>query len=112
MLGYWNRPDEEKDAFRGSGSFRRSREFDYDGYVWLHGRADEVMNAGAIACLRRRWNAVSSPIRTSPTRPSRTSGRDPAQLSSRLMSSCAMVALSAKPKFLPLRAASGELQAS
>jgi len=47
MLGYWNRPDEEKDAFRGewfvSGDLV---EFAYDGYVWLHGRADEVMNAG------------------------------------------------------------------
>ena len=47
MLGYWNRPDEEKEAFRGewfvSGDLV---EFDADGYVWLHGRVDEVMNAG------------------------------------------------------------------
>jgi acyl-coenzyme A synthetase/AMP-(fatty) acid ligase len=47
MLGYWNRPDEEKEALRGewfvSGDLV---EIDADGYVWLHGRADEVMNAG------------------------------------------------------------------
>jgi len=47
MLGYWNRPDEEKEALRGewfvSGDLV---EIDADGYVWLHGRADKVMNAG------------------------------------------------------------------
>jgi acyl-coenzyme A synthetase/AMP-(fatty) acid ligase len=47
MLGYWNRPDEEKEALRGewfvSGDLV---EIDAEGYVWLHGRADEVMNAG------------------------------------------------------------------
>lgn len=47
MLGYWNRPDEERDAFRGdwfvSGDLV---EFDAEGYVHLHGRADEIMNAG------------------------------------------------------------------
>ncbi|WP_159729553.1 acyl-CoA synthetase [Methylosinus sp. Ce-a6] len=46
MLRYWNRPEEEKEAFRGdwfvSGDLV---EFDADGYVWHHGRADEVMNA-------------------------------------------------------------------
>jgi acyl-coenzyme A synthetase/AMP-(fatty) acid ligase len=47
MLGYWNRSEEEREAFRGdwfvSGDLV---EFDADGYVWHHGRADEVMNAG------------------------------------------------------------------
>ncbi len=47
MLRYWNRPEEEAEAFRGdwfvSGDLV---EFDADGYVWHHGRADEVMNAG------------------------------------------------------------------
>jgi acyl-coenzyme A synthetase/AMP-(fatty) acid ligase len=47
MLGYWNRPEEEREAFRGdwfvSGDLV---EFDADGYMWRHGRADEVMNAG------------------------------------------------------------------
>jgi len=36
-------------------------EFDYDGYVWLHGRADEVMNAGGYRVSPAEWNAVSSP---------------------------------------------------
>jgi acyl-coenzyme A synthetase/AMP-(fatty) acid ligase len=47
MLGYWNRPDEEREALRGewfvSGDLV---EIDAEGYVWLHGRADDVMNAG------------------------------------------------------------------
>lgn len=47
MLRYWNRPEEERDAFRGewfvSGDLV---EFDADGYMWRHGRVDEVMNAG------------------------------------------------------------------
>jgi acyl-coenzyme A synthetase/AMP-(fatty) acid ligase len=47
MLRYWNRSEEEADAYRGdwfvSGDLV---EFDADGYVWHHGRADEVMNAG------------------------------------------------------------------
>lgn len=46
MLGYWNRPEEEREAFRGdwfvSGDLVS---FDADGYVWHHGRADEIMNA-------------------------------------------------------------------
>jgi acyl-coenzyme A synthetase/AMP-(fatty) acid ligase len=45
MLRYWNRPEEEE-AFRGewfvSGDLV---EIDADGYVWHHGRRDEVMNA-------------------------------------------------------------------
>lgn len=49
MLGYWNRPEEERAAFRGdwfvSGDLV---EFDADGYMWRHGRADEVMNAGGF----------------------------------------------------------------
>ena len=47
MLGYWNRGEEEAQARRGewfvSGDLV---DFDADGYVHLHGRADEVMNAG------------------------------------------------------------------
>jgi acyl-coenzyme A synthetase/AMP-(fatty) acid ligase len=46
MLRYWNRPEEEQDAFRGewfvSGDLV---EIDADGYVWHHGRRDEIMNA-------------------------------------------------------------------
>jgi acyl-coenzyme A synthetase/AMP-(fatty) acid ligase len=47
MLGYWRRPDEDGAVFRGawfvSGDLVA---FDEDGYVWFHGRADDVMNAG------------------------------------------------------------------
>jgi acyl-coenzyme A synthetase/AMP-(fatty) acid ligase len=46
MLRYWNRPEEERDAFRGewfvSGDLV---EVDAEGYVWHHGRRDEIMNA-------------------------------------------------------------------
>lgn len=46
MLGYWRRPDEETDAFRGdwfvSGDLVS---IDADGYIRHHGRADDVMNA-------------------------------------------------------------------
>jgi len=49
MLGYWKREEEERQAFRGewfvSGDLV---EFDEDGYMWRHGRADEVMNAGGF----------------------------------------------------------------
>jgi acyl-coenzyme A synthetase/AMP-(fatty) acid ligase len=49
MLGYWNRPAEERDAYRGewfvSGDLVS---FDADGYMWRHGRTDELMNAGGF----------------------------------------------------------------
>jgi acyl-coenzyme A synthetase/AMP-(fatty) acid ligase len=47
MLGYWRRPEEEKQVFRDdwfAGGDLAS--FDADGYLWHHGRADDVMNAG------------------------------------------------------------------
>lgn len=46
MLGYWRRPEEEEDVYRGewfTGGDLAS--FDADGYLWFHGRADDVMNA-------------------------------------------------------------------
>ncbi|HEX6959819.1 MAG TPA: AMP-binding protein [Ferrovibrio sp.] len=46
MLGYWNRPDEEALVFRGEwfcGGDLAS--IDADGYVWHHGRNNDVMNA-------------------------------------------------------------------
>ena len=49
MLGYWWRPDEERQAFRGdwfAGGDLAA--FDQDGYVWYHGRADDMMNAGGF----------------------------------------------------------------
>ena len=46
MLGYWNRPEEEAAMFRGgwflTGDMGR---MDEDGYVWLAGRSDDMMNA-------------------------------------------------------------------
>lgn len=46
MLGYWNRPEEEAEVLRGdwfTGGDLAS--IDADGYVWYHGRNDDVMNA-------------------------------------------------------------------
>jgi acyl-coenzyme A synthetase/AMP-(fatty) acid ligase len=46
MLGYWNRPEEEAEVFRGDwfvgGDLCR---FDEDGYLWYEGRHDDLMNA-------------------------------------------------------------------
>lgn len=46
MLGYWHRPEEEALVYRGDwfcGGDLAS--LDTDGYVWHHGRNDDVMNA-------------------------------------------------------------------
>lgn len=46
MLGYWNRPEEEAEIYRGDwfvGGDLAS--IDSDGCVWHHGRNDDVMNA-------------------------------------------------------------------
>jgi len=46
MLGYWHRPDEEAAVYRGewfTGGDRAS--MDADGYVWFHGRADDVIKS-------------------------------------------------------------------
>jgi acyl-coenzyme A synthetase/AMP-(fatty) acid ligase len=46
MLGYWHRPEEEALVYRGEwfcGGDLAS--LDEDGYVWHHGRNDDVMNA-------------------------------------------------------------------
>ena len=46
MLGYSNRPEEEAAAFRGEWFIGGDlAEFDEDGFVWHHGRNDDVMNA-------------------------------------------------------------------
>jgi len=46
MLGYWKRPDEEALVYRGEwfcgGDLAN---LDADGYVWHHGRNDDIMNA-------------------------------------------------------------------
>ncbi|MEZ4554031.1 MAG: AMP-binding protein [Dehalococcoidia bacterium] len=46
MLGYWRRPEEERAVLRGEwfvGGDRAS--LDEDGYVWFHGRADDVIKS-------------------------------------------------------------------
>jgi len=46
MLGYWSRPEAEAEIFRGQWFVGGDvAELDCDGYVWLHGRADDLMNA-------------------------------------------------------------------
>lgn len=46
MLGYWNRPDEETQVFRGQWFLGGDlAALDEDGYVWFHGRHDDLMNA-------------------------------------------------------------------
>ena len=49
MLGYWHRPEEDAVALRGdwfaSGDLAS---IDPAGYVWFHGRADDVMNPGGF----------------------------------------------------------------
>lgn len=47
MLGYWRRPDEEALVYRGEwfcgGDLAH---MDRDGYIWLHGRHDDIVNPG------------------------------------------------------------------
>jgi len=46
MLGYWNRAEEEDEVFRGDWFLGGDlAAYDNDGYLWYHGRADDVMNA-------------------------------------------------------------------
>ena len=47
MLGYWRRPEEEKLVYRGQWFVGGDlAAFDDEGYLWYHGRADDLMNAG------------------------------------------------------------------
>jgi acyl-coenzyme A synthetase/AMP-(fatty) acid ligase len=47
MLRYWNRPEAQAEAFRGEWFLGGDvAERDADGYFWLHGRRDDLMNAG------------------------------------------------------------------
>ena len=49
MLGYWNRPEEDAATTRGDWFVGGDlAAFDDDGYVWYHGRADDIMNAGGF----------------------------------------------------------------
>ncbi len=47
LLRYWERPDEDRQVRRGEWFVGGDlAHLDADGYVWHHGRADDVMNAG------------------------------------------------------------------
>jgi acyl-coenzyme A synthetase/AMP-(fatty) acid ligase len=49
MLGYWRRPEEEAAVYRGDWFVGGDlAAFDEDGYLWYHGRADDIMNAGGF----------------------------------------------------------------
>lgn len=62
MLGYWRRPEEEKQVFRGNwfagGDLAA---FDEDGYLWYHGRADDIMNAGGFRVSPLEVEAALAP---------------------------------------------------
>jgi acyl-coenzyme A synthetase/AMP-(fatty) acid ligase len=46
MLGYWNRPEEQRQAFRGDWFLGGDlATMDDDGYIWFEGRNDDLMNA-------------------------------------------------------------------
>jgi acyl-coenzyme A synthetase/AMP-(fatty) acid ligase len=47
MLGYWRRPEEEALVYRGKWFIGGDlAAVAADGYLWYHGRADDLMNAG------------------------------------------------------------------
>lgn len=62
MLGYWRRPEEERQVFHGdwfaSGDLAS---FDADGYLWYHGRADDIMNAGGFRVSPLEVEAALTP---------------------------------------------------
>jgi acyl-coenzyme A synthetase/AMP-(fatty) acid ligase len=61
MLGYWNRPEAEAEVFRGDWFVGGDvAEMDADGYVWLHGRADDMMNAQGYRVSPAEVEAVLS----------------------------------------------------
>lgn len=46
MLGYWDRPDEEAEVLRGEWFVGGDMaQMDEDGYIWFHGRLNDLMNA-------------------------------------------------------------------
>lgn len=59
MLGYWHRPDEEREVLRGDwfvGGDLAS--MDTDGYVTHHGRANDIMKAGGYRVAPQEVEAV------------------------------------------------------
>jgi len=61
MLGYWRKPDAEREVFRGDWFVGGDvAEMDLDGYVWLHGRRDDLMNAQGYRVSPAEVEAVLS----------------------------------------------------
>jgi acyl-coenzyme A synthetase/AMP-(fatty) acid ligase len=61
MLGYWRRPEAEAEIFRGEWFVGGDvAELDTEGYVWLHGRADDIMNAQGYRVSPAEVEAVLS----------------------------------------------------
>jgi acyl-coenzyme A synthetase/AMP-(fatty) acid ligase len=61
MLGYWNRPEAEAEVFRGDWFVGGDvAEIDSNGYFWLHGRRDDLMNAGGFRVSPAEVEAVLS----------------------------------------------------
>ncbi|MGO8739573.1 class I adenylate-forming enzyme family protein [Rhodoblastus sp.] len=61
MLGYWRRPEAEHEVFRGQWFVGGDvAEFDAEGYVWMHGRADDLMNASGYRVSPAEVEAILS----------------------------------------------------
>jgi acyl-coenzyme A synthetase/AMP-(fatty) acid ligase len=61
MLGYWRNPEAEREVFRGDWFVGGDvAEMDVDGYVWLHGRRDDLMNAQGYRVSPAEVEAVLS----------------------------------------------------
>jgi acyl-coenzyme A synthetase/AMP-(fatty) acid ligase len=61
MLGYWRNPEAEREVFRGEWFVGGDvAEMDFDGYVWLHGRRDDLMNAQGYRVSPAEVEAVLS----------------------------------------------------
>jgi acyl-coenzyme A synthetase/AMP-(fatty) acid ligase len=61
MLRYWNRPEADAEVFRGQWFLSGDvAELDEDGYFWLHGRRDDLMNAQGYRVSPAEVEAVLS----------------------------------------------------
>jgi acyl-coenzyme A synthetase/AMP-(fatty) acid ligase len=61
MLGYWRQPEAEREVFRGDWFVGGDvAEMDNEGYVWLHGRRDDLMNAQGYRVSPAEVEAVLS----------------------------------------------------
>jgi acyl-coenzyme A synthetase/AMP-(fatty) acid ligase len=59
MLGYWRNSQAEAEVFRGEWFVGGDvAHLDADGYLWLHGRADDLMNAGGYRVSPAEVEAV------------------------------------------------------